>query len=150
MVCSMPLDETLDSFRDASVTVDCPRFVSGVGNVNETLHRGGIAPSHVPSSLRRIPPMVLDGDTEAITERVARDEQIDARLTPRNFSDGFSRHPRRRNAHRACGNAVDAIALMTYTRVQPRRREGQKRDAERTTRLPALRQPCASCQPCAS
>ena len=80
-------------------------------------HRGGDAPSHVPSSRRRIPPRRFEGDAEAraMPAPASRDAGPAGRLVVRlrwHFAS-VSRHPRP-NARRWRGNERDAIALLSF------------------------------------
>ena len=112
-----------DSVRDASVTVARRDEVSGVGGAKR--HRGGDAPSHVPSSRRRIPPRLLGSDTEARATPAleSRDAGPAGRLVVRRrWRASVSRHPRP-SAWRWRGNARDAIArALSFSPARSRER----------------------------
>lgn len=89
----------------------------------ETRHRGGNAPSHVPSSMRHIPPRVVGGDEDAFTLGAVRDppwEDPRRTLFAVLSQETFPRPP---NAHRVItGNDWDAIAPLRSLRALPRQR----------------------------
>ena len=109
--------------RDASVTVARRDSVPGVGGAKR--HRGGDAPSHVPSSRRRIPPRLLGSDTEARATPAleSRDAGPAGRLVVRRrWRASVSRHPRP-SAWRWRGNARDAIArALSFSPARSRER----------------------------
>ena len=117
--------------RDASVTVARRDSVPGVGGAKR--HRGGDAPSHVPSSRRRIPPRRLGSDAEAraMPALEPRDAGPAGRLVVRRrWRSSVSRHPIPSSARRWRGNARDAIRGLV--RSQPRgRRYGKARACAR-------------------
>ena len=113
--------------RDASVTVARRASVPGVGGAKR--HRGGDAPSHVPSSRRRIPPRRLSGSDAEARAMPALEPRVAGTagrlVVRRRWRSSVSRHPIP-SARRWRGNARDAIRGLV--RSQPRgRRYGKAR-----------------------